>query len=100
MIVGMPERVGVPRFPLLIVVPMTTDRDQGWAKQAPTLYPRFERGTANLRAPSICLLDQVRVLGSERVHGYRGTLGKEEYRLIREGLRRMLGLAEQGAGRG
>ncbi len=90
-IVGQPERVGTPRFSLFIIAPMTTYRAQEWAEQAPGLYPRFEKGTANLRAPSICLLDQVRALGPERVRGYRGTLGEEEYRPIREGLQRMLG---------
>jgi mRNA interferase MazF len=89
-VVGMPEHVGVPRFEVVVVVPMTTDRGQQWLERSPALYPRLEKGTANLRSPSICLLDQVRSIGAERVRGYRGTLDAEQYRPIHDGLRRML----------
>ncbi len=89
-VVGIPERLGVPRFEVLVVVPMTTDRGQQWAERSPALYPRFEKGTVNLRSPSICLLDQVRAIGAERVRGYRGTLDTEQYRPIHDGLRRMM----------
>ena len=89
-VVGIPERLGLPRFEVLIVVPMTADRDQQWAERSPTLYPRLEKNTAKLRSPSICLLDQVRAIGAERVRGYRGTLGAEQYRPIHDGLREMM----------
>jgi mRNA interferase MazF len=89
-VVGIPERLGIPRFEVLIVVPMTTDRDQEWSDRSPALYPRLAKGTANLRSPSICLLDQVRAIGAERVRGYRGTLDTEQYRPIHDGLRRMM----------
>ena len=88
--VGIPERLGVPRFEVLVVVPMTTDRGQEWSERNPALYPRLENGTANLRSPSICLLDQVRTIGAERVRGYRGTLDAVQYRPIHDGLRRMM----------
>ena len=71
-VVGLPRVVGVPRFELLVVVPMATDRSQQWSERSPDLYPRLENGTANLRSPSICLLDQVRAIGVERVRDYRG----------------------------
>jgi mRNA interferase MazF len=89
-VVGVPERLGIPRFEVLIVVPMTTDRGQQWLERSPTLYPRLDKGTANLRAPSICLLDQVRSIGAERVRGYRGTLDAGQYRPIHDGLREMM----------
>jgi mRNA interferase MazF len=89
-VVGIPERLGLPRFEVLIVVPMTADRDQQWAERSPALYPRLEKNTAKLRSPSICLLDQVRAIGAERVRGYRGTLGAEQYRPIHDGLRQMM----------
>jgi mRNA interferase MazF len=89
-VVGIPERLGLPRFEVLIVVPMTADQDQQWAERSPTLYPRLEKNTAKLRSPSICLLDQVRAIGAERVRGYRGTLGAEQYRPIHDGLREMM----------
>jgi mRNA interferase MazF len=93
-VVGVPELLGEPRFEVLIVVPMTTDRDQGWSKRSPALYPRLAKGTAKLRSPSICLLDQVRAIGAGRVRGYRGTLTADQYRPIRDGLREMISCAE------
>ena len=89
-VVGIPERLGVPRFEVLVVVPMTTDRGQQWSERSPALYPRLEKGTANLRSPSICLLDQVRSIGAERVRGYRGTLDDKQYHPIHDGLRKMM----------
>jgi mRNA interferase MazF len=83
--------LGCSRFGVLIVAPMTTDRRQEWAGQSPELYSRYPAGTANLRSPSVCLLDQVRALDTERVRRYRGTLSSEEYSPIRDGLARMLG---------
>lgn len=96
-VVGVPEHAGVPRFETLVVIPMTTDRGQGWSRRSPALYPRLAKGTARLRAPSICLLDQVRAIGAERVRGYRGTLGPEQYRPILDGLRRMMSCERAGA---
>jgi len=93
-VVGIPERLGEPRFEVLVVVPMTTDRSQAWSKRSPALYPRFARGTAKLRSPSICLLDQVRAIGAERVRGYRGTLTADQYHPIHAGLREMMSYAE------
>ena len=94
-VVGVPERVGAPRFEVIVVVPMTTDRGQGWSGHSPALYPRLKKGTANLRSPSVCLLDQVRAIGAERVRGYRGTLDAEQYRPIHEGLLRMMSYDEE-----
>ena len=96
MVVGIPERLGVPRFGVLVVVPMTTDRGQKWLEKSSDLYPRLAKGTADLRSPSICLLDQVRSIGAERVRGYRGTLDTEQYRPIHDGLREMMSRAPAG----
>ncbi len=71
---------------------MTSDRGQSWAERAPALYPRYPAGVAGLRSPSICLLDQTRSLGVERVSRCRGTLSEEEYEPVREGLGRILGV--------
>ncbi len=95
MVVGLPERAGTPRFGVLLVVPMTSDKGQGWAKQAPTLYPRYPAGTAGLRSDSICLLDQVRALSVERIDRYRGSLSDKEYQPIREGLERIMEFSEE-----
>ncbi len=90
-VVGLPERTGTPRFGVLLLAPMTSDKGQDWAEQAPARYPA---GTAGLRSDSICLLDQVRALSVERVHRYHGSLNNEEYQPIREGLVRMMELSE------
>lgn len=90
-VVGLPELAGTPRFGVLIVAPMTTDRGQEWVEQSPELYPRYPSGTANLRSASVCLLDQVRSLDVDRVRRYRGTLSSEEYSPIHNGLAKVFG---------
>lgn len=98
-VVGLPELVGSPRFDLLIVAPMTSDKGQEWAEASPDLYPRFAAGTASLRSSSICLLDQIRSLDTERVARYFGTLSKEEYEPICKGLGRILRSGDNSASR-
>lgn len=92
-VVGLPEHAGKPRFGVLLLAPMTSDKGQDWAEQAPALYPRYLAGTAGLRSNSICLLDQTRAMSVERVDRYRGSLSDEEYRPIREGIERMMGIS-------
>lgn len=94
-VVGSPELLGEPRFPMVVLAPMTSDRDGAAraATESPRLYPRFTRGTGNLRSDSVCLLDQVRALDASRVESYLGTLSAAEYRPVREGLGGMLDLA-------
>jgi mRNA interferase MazF len=88
----MPERSGEPRFGVLFVAPMTIDRGQEWAGRSPTLYPRFPEGpAANLKSPYICLLDQARALDAGPVRRYRGSLNRDQYRPVRDGLRRIFG---------
>lgn len=89
-VVGFPNRLGIPRFSLIVVIPMTTDRGQTWAIASPNLYPRFAAGVAGLRSPSIALLDQVRVLDVNRLIDYRGSLKPEEYEPIVIGLQRII----------
>ncbi len=93
-VVAIPEHVGTPRFAVLLLAPMTSDKGLDWPDDAPALYPRYPAGTAGLHSPSICLLDQVRALDAERIGGYRGSLSDEEYRPIREGLQRMMGISK------
>ena len=89
-VVGFPNRLGIPRFSLIVVIPMTTDRGQMWAIASPDLYPRFAAGVAGLSSPSIALLDQVRVLDVNRIVDYRGSLTPDEYEPILIGLQRMM----------
>jgi mRNA interferase MazF len=63
-IVGFPELLGRPRFPMISVVPFTdainprTRRRKPWIDSAPHLYPIFEKGTASLWKDCVALLDQ------------------------------------------
>ncbi len=91
-VVGMPELLGTPRFAVLLLAPMTSDKGYRWVEQAPTLYPRYPVGTAGLRSDSICLVDQVRSMSTERIDRYHGSLTTEQYRPIREALERMIGM--------
>jgi mRNA interferase MazF len=89
-VVGVPNRLGVPRFELIIVIPLTTDKGQAWAIASPDLYPRFTAGIGGLSSPSIALLDQIRVLDISRIAAYRGSLTPDEYEPILLGLGRMI----------
>lgn len=90
-IVGLPATLGVPRFEVVIVVPMTTDRGQRWANVSPDLYPRLPAGIAGLRKSSIALLDQVQILDVMRISEYWGRLTPEQYEPILNGIHRMIG---------
>lgn len=91
-VVGLPEVLGIPRYSVLLVVPMTTDRGQGWAISSPDLYPRLQAGVGNLPKASILLLDQMCSLDYQRVLRRLVTLSTKEYQSISEGLKKMMGL--------
>jgi mRNA interferase MazF len=86
-VVGLPDRVGKPRFPLVFVVPVTTDRGQTWA--APLLYRRFPAGSGGLRSPSIALLDQLRCIDMGRIVDFRGSLSPAEAAQLRKALKQI-----------
>jgi mRNA interferase MazF len=89
-VVGIPSRLGKLRFPLVLVIPMTTDRGQEWADINPNLYVRFSAGVANLKSPSIALLDQVRAIDVSRIVAYRGSLTPQQYEAISESLQKIM----------
>lgn len=89
-VVGIPTQVGVPRFPLIIVAPLTTHKNQSWALAAPELYPRLPANIAGLTSPSIVLLDQIRAVDAKRIINYRGSLTAEQYSPISAGIQQML----------
>ena len=85
---GFPNIVGTPRCPVIIVIPMTTYRNQSWANNSPNLYPVFSAGIAGLKSPSIALLDQIRTIDTKRIVNYRGSLTAEQYQIISNGLKK------------
>ena len=91
-VVGVPQRAGNPRYGVLVVVPVTTYRSQGWADASPALYPRVPAGTGGLRSESVLLLDQVRSVGIPRVRRRLGALARGEYRALEKGLGDILGI--------
>ena len=88
-VVGFPNLLGTPRFQVIIVVPMTTYRNQSWADNSPNLYPVFSAGIAGLKSPSIALLDQIRVIDARRIVNYRGSLTTEQYQVIENELKKV-----------
>lgn len=91
-VVGLPATLGRPRFDMVLVVPLTTDRKQSWAAASPELYPRLQAGVAGLPQVSIVLLEQTRTLDKGRMARYLGRLSEAQYEAIRQGLARMCGL--------
>jgi len=89
-VVGLPEQAGAPRFPAVLVIPLTT-QEGTWSRKAPGLYPRLRAGAGGLPHPSVALLDQVRSIDVRRVSSYLGSLAGEEFQPIRDGLKQIFG---------
>ncbi|MBI4339437.1 MAG: type II toxin-antitoxin system PemK/MazF family toxin [Chloroflexi bacterium] len=87
-IVGIPDLLALPRFPMLLVIPLTSDRGQPWSSRR--LYPQLPKEAAGLDADSIALLDQLCALDPSRFLRFLGKLSGEHLRAIREGLRQIL----------
>ena len=88
-VVGLPDRLGPGRFPVIVVVPFTSYRAQAWVAAAPERYPRFAAGVAGLRSPSVALVDQVLALDMRRLQKRRGQLSTEQFAPVQEGLARI-----------
>ena len=89
-VLGLPERLGKPRFPVVLVAPLTTDRRQDWALVSPALYPRLAVGLGGLPSPSIVLLDQTRFLSVSRISAWIGALDPKLFEQIRDTLVKIL----------
>jgi mRNA interferase MazF len=88
-LVGLPLLLGRPRFPMLLVAPVTTFRAQHWATGAPALYPVLAAGQGGLITDSVVLTDQLRALDSPRLIRLLGHLNPDQYAPIRSALRGM-----------
>jgi len=86
LVMGFPERLGLPRFPVILLAPLTTDHGQVWALQSPRLYPNLAAGLGGLPSASIVLLDQTRFLSAERISRWLGALPSELWEELRERL--------------
>ncbi|WP_211252406.1 type II toxin-antitoxin system PemK/MazF family toxin [Deinococcus marmoris] len=86
-LVGLPTNAGRPRFPVLMLAPVTTFRGHAWVTAAPGLYPVLPAGAGGLRVPSVVLIDQTRALDASRVSRYLGLLTPEEYAPVQAAVR-------------
>lgn len=77
-VVGLPGNFTQPRFPLIFIVPVTSDHSQSWILAAPELYLRLPAGSGGLRSASVVLMDQLRSLDIDRIVNFKGSLSKDE----------------------
>lgn len=77
-VVGVPGNFTQPRFPLVFIVPMTSDHAQPWILAAPELYLRLPAGSGGLRSASVVLMDQLRSLDIDRIVNFKGSLSTDE----------------------
>jgi mRNA interferase MazF len=86
LVVGLP--MGAVRYPMVVVLPMTTATGP-WVDRNPDLYYRLNAGTAGLTRDSVILIDQIRSTDVARVSGYLGSLTTVQYRPILEVLQQL-----------
>ncbi len=80
-VVGLPNQLGKPRFPMLFVVPLTSQIGE-WVTENAELYPHITAGSGGLIKDSIALLDHLRAVDETRIHAYIGTLPSKEFKPI------------------
>lgn len=86
-IVGVP--VGEIRYPLVVIVPLTTQTGR-WVITNPATYPVLHQGTGNLAQTSVVLIDQIRSIDVRRIGRYLGSLTEREYSAIAVGINRVV----------
>ena len=91
-LVGLPSNVGRPRFPVLLLAPVTTFKAQPWVSAAPELYPVLSAGAGGLPAASVVLTDQTRALDASRLTRFLGNLTPQEYAPVQAALAGMFEL--------
>ncbi|HHY97677.1 MAG TPA: type II toxin-antitoxin system PemK/MazF family toxin [Firmicutes bacterium] len=88
-LVGAPS--GTLRYPVVIVVPLTTQGGP-WVQENPAIYPCLAAGDGGLPCSSVALLDQIRGIDVKRVKEYLGVLGPDGLSKIRAGLKELLSI--------
>ncbi len=90
-VVGLPDVLGDSRFPILIVIPLTTQTGS-WSVKSPKLYPVLAKDTGGLPFPSTVLIDQIAGIDASRVLRKLGRLSTKEFEPIHKGLKRIFKL--------
>jgi mRNA interferase MazF len=84
LVIGLPDKVATPRFSMVLLAPITTDRNQTWANS--DLYPKLSKEVTGLSSDSIVMLEQVRSLDAQRVGKYISSLPQSVYKSIARSL--------------
>lgn len=94
-VVGEFAVLGTMRFPMVLLVPLTsaTPQRDAWSAPHPDLYPRLPAGAGAgaIVRDSVVLLDQLTSIDAARVVGLRGVLTAAELRPILGGLAAAIG---------
>lgn len=77
------------RFPVLIVIPLTTKKGP-WVEKNPVLYRKIPKDVGGLPVDSIALIDQVCAVDVRRTKSFLGILPKELLKGIQDGLINLL----------
>jgi len=56
-LVGLSTSAGQPRFPVLMLAPVTTFRGQTWVTATPNMYPILSLGAGGLQVQAVALVD-------------------------------------------
>ncbi len=81
-IVSIPSDHGEPRFPVFIVLPLTTFKNQDWVGKSPNLYPVIIAAPNGIERDSIVLLDQIKAVDVSRVERYIGKLNQQDFDIV------------------
>jgi mRNA interferase MazF len=89
-VVGLPELAGEPRFPTVLVVPLTT-QEGTWSRKAAGLYPCLPAGAGGLPHPSAGPARSTAQYRCSASVKYLGSLAAEEFQPIDDGLKKIFG---------
>lgn len=89
-VVGLPSDLGTPRYPMVVVAPVTSSIGD-WTRKSPALYPVLPPRAGNLSRNSAVLLDHLRGVDLSRIRKRIGALSEAEYAPLHQGLQALLG---------
>jgi len=89
-VIGIPEKVGKLRHPLVITIPVTTSIGD-WANEK-KIYITLNKGEGSLLENSVVLTDQIVSTDISRITGLFGTLSENRIKFIKEILKQVLEL--------
>ncbi|MBC7473536.1 MAG: type II toxin-antitoxin system PemK/MazF family toxin [Candidatus Sericytochromatia bacterium] len=89
-VIGIPEKVDVTRYPIVITIPLTTNL--GNCSTENKLYIRLNQGEGNLLQESVILTDQIVSVDITRITGLFGILNESTIKSIRNILKQILEL--------